>query len=381
MSTATSPAQKTSRELLRADYREWLKLKAQEIASGPLEGKRVVLWEDVEWVLGRPFPPASEHGAEVTTPARVVVYATCPSCNLTAPVAIEITPELRVDSQSGHLHVKAKAKPASHACGQLVADLRDVDGQGDFGLEDIIGYDSQPLQLGDIVRVADGGAGSLIGPIVRYETSEEVAEAVGEGFDEALGMPPETRQIVVADPEDSEHVVFAFPVDADRLTAEELETNLWTACDAEACPLALGHKGAHVPLEDVSETREDARDSLAASDSEVAYEVGRDGVAQILIDGKAVSVVTRLGVNLAREVEIDGKLVKSRRGPSRNVAGDDSDAPVVDDLDQPVTAAAADSQEHCDRAACLLPLYHKGDHDYGDARPPVAEEPDEDDAA
>jgi hypothetical protein len=243
MTVADPIVMKTPRELLRRQYQDWFDIKAQEIASGPLEGKKVVLMDDVRFILQQPFEPASEHGYEAQTPARVVVWATCPRCGQTAPVAIEITPELRVDSVHGALHLKAKSKPVSHTCGQL--GLRDqVDGQESFELEDIIGNDGEALAPGDIVRVADDGAGYLIGPIVRFETDEEIAEAEAD-----LDEGPQTgRQIVVADPENSDHVVFAFPVDADRLTTEELEVNQWQRCDFAFCPLALEHRGNHTPL-------------------------------------------------------------------------------------------------------------------------------------
>jgi hypothetical protein len=250
---------KTPRELLRRHYQELFELKSQEIPSGPLEGQRVVLWDDIRWALGEPFPPASDHGAEVATPARVVVWAACPRCGISAPVAVELRPELRVDDHSGALHVKAKAKPASHSCGQLTLD--GPEGQGSFELEDIIGDDSDAFALGDIVRVQDGGAGDLIGPIVRFETDEEIAAADAE-VGEVLNREVHGRQIVVADPEDSEHVVYAFPVDADRLAPDELEVNQWQRCDFPFCPLALEHKGNHTPLNGPDEAADEDDDTV-----------------------------------------------------------------------------------------------------------------------
>jgi len=186
----------------------------------------------------------------------------CPRCGLPASVAVEISPELRVDTQGGSLHLKAKSKAASHSCGQLLA-LGQVDGQESFELEDIIGDDGEALALGDIVRVVDAGTGPLIGPIVRFETDEEIAEA-----EEDLDELQTGRQIVVADPEDSEHIVYRFPRDADRLTAEELEVNLWKRCDFAFCPLALEHKGDHLPLKPAAPSADDDSDAPVIGDTE-----------------------------------------------------------------------------------------------------------------
>ena len=239
MALADPPVLKSPRELLRAHYREQLQQKSQELSSGPLEGTRVVLMEDVSWILGEPFPPASDNGAEVATPARVVVWAICPRCGMAGSLAVELTPELRVDSHGGSLHLKAKSKPVSHLCGQLTIGGT-TDGQSSFELEDIIGDDSEAFALGEIVRVADGGARPLVGPVVAWETDEEIATAAAE-----LGEPQHGRQLVVADPYDSGHTAHAFPVDADRLLSSEAD---WPRCDFPFCPLALEHKGDHLPL-------------------------------------------------------------------------------------------------------------------------------------
>lgn len=229
-----APVKKTPRELLRTQLTDNLTQKSQELPSGPLEGEKVVLMSDITWALNEPFPPVSDHGAEVSTPARVVVWANCPRCGQSGALSVEITPELRVDTSGGELHLKAKSKPVSHTCGQM--RLAEGNGQGSFDLEDIIGED-KALALGDVVKVGDGegdGEGYLVGVIVAFDD---------DGW------------INVVDPLDSDHIVLAEPSIPMR------DDTTWDRCDYAFCPLALEHKGEHLPLKpSEGETADDSTD-------------------------------------------------------------------------------------------------------------------------
>jgi hypothetical protein len=115
----------TPREQLRADLRDRLVECMQVVSGGPWDGRRVVAEEDVENILTGQLDPPSGHGAEVRTPARVVVAADCPKCRLPATISLEISSELRVDAASSTLRLKGKSKEATHVCGQTVMDLAD----------------------------------------------------------------------------------------------------------------------------------------------------------------------------------------------------------------------------------------------------------------
>jgi hypothetical protein len=195
---AIAPVLKTPREILRDDLLEGLEAKKQKLYSGPMEGQEIVLWEDVRELFWQRMPPTSDHGAEVATPGRVVVFAVCPRCSQSAPIALEVTPELRVDTSAGHLHLKGKSKPVTHVCGQLRADLR-TDGQDSFELEDIIG---------DVEAIATDGA-------------------------DDLDAPPEGA---VDGPDD----------DSDALVLADMDDGMpGLACDWPRCRLSAGHSGPH----------------------------------------------------------------------------------------------------------------------------------------
>jgi hypothetical protein len=195
---AIAPVLKTPREILRDDLLEGLEAKKQKLYSGPMEGQEIVLWDDVRELFWQRMPPTSDHGAEVSTPGRVVVFAVCPRCGQSAPIALEVTPELRVDTSAGHLHLKGKSKPVTHVCGQLRADLR-TDGQDSFELEDIIG------EAQAAVDAEDSEAG---------ETYPDAPE----------GAIDDSDALVVADADDGMPGL---------------------ACDWPRCRLSAGHSGPH----------------------------------------------------------------------------------------------------------------------------------------
>jgi hypothetical protein len=94
-----------------------------------------------------PLPAIDRHYAEVVTGASVTVWATCPRCGIPGVINLQIDPELRVDSSSAELRLKAKAKPRTHTCGQLILSAGSK-GQGSFELEDIVG-DASSVDLGE----------------------------------------------------------------------------------------------------------------------------------------------------------------------------------------------------------------------------------------
>lgn len=134
-----------SRQEVKAGLLEWLRerLTAEEeaVPGGEWAGMKVVphgAWLNALDYLGtQPLPANDLHGAEVTTPAWVLVAAICPTCHESTPIPVQITPELRVEDDGATLHLKAKAKGRDHVCGQrsLVSDDEPLT------LSDILGVD------------------------------------------------------------------------------------------------------------------------------------------------------------------------------------------------------------------------------------------------
>lgn len=113
------------------------------VEGGPEDGVRVVThkaWiEILRATEFAPLTPIDRHYAEVVTGAIVTVWATCPRCGIPGVINLQIDPELRVDTSSAELRLKAKAKPRTHTCGQLLLPAGAAEGQGSFELEDIVG--------------------------------------------------------------------------------------------------------------------------------------------------------------------------------------------------------------------------------------------------
>ena len=82
------------------------------------EGVPVVTRRDLDEIVGavfaQPLPAPSENTAEVSTPAIVIVWAVCPRCAISQPIAVTIHPELLVDDDGAELRIKAKAKARTH---------------------------------------------------------------------------------------------------------------------------------------------------------------------------------------------------------------------------------------------------------------------------
>jgi hypothetical protein len=136
----------TPREILRALYLEEIKEldTIQEEVDGVVgEGaEELVSLEHVLAIINQPLPPIGDHGAEVSTPARVVVWATCPRCGVPGALSAFLTAELRVDDGGGSLNLKAKSKGTNHVCNQtvwglpVVQAIAEADGQEELPLDD-----------------------------------------------------------------------------------------------------------------------------------------------------------------------------------------------------------------------------------------------------
>lgn len=127
------------------------------VEGGPEDGVKVVThkaWiEILRATEFAPLPAIDRHYAEVVTGANVIVWATCPRCGIPGVINLQIDPELRVDTSSAELRLKAKAKPRTHTCGQLPLSVG-PEGQGSFELEDIVD-DASSVDLGEGASDAD----------------------------------------------------------------------------------------------------------------------------------------------------------------------------------------------------------------------------------
>jgi hypothetical protein len=139
------------RELLN-QLDELLTAAEHTVEGGPEDGVKVVTHKAWRKILRAtefaPLTAIDRHYAEVVTGANVTVWATCPRCGIPGVINLQIDPELRVDTSSAELRLKAKAKPRTHTCGQLLLPAGSVEGQGSFELEDIVG-DASSVDLGE----------------------------------------------------------------------------------------------------------------------------------------------------------------------------------------------------------------------------------------
>lgn len=139
MTTATAPSM-SPRESLADHLHEAILEAATTIEGGPLDGREVVELEQVNRIFLREnWPPIDFGGADVRTPARIVVEARCPKCYQTASILMTVNPILTVDQHTSTLKLKATAKPATHTCGQVSAEL------GANGAEQIV-FDFEELR-------------------------------------------------------------------------------------------------------------------------------------------------------------------------------------------------------------------------------------------
>lgn len=136
---STIPVNATPTEALHRSLQERLEAAFQTVEGGPWDGIEVITSKDLQDVFEEPLPPASGHGAEVMTPARVVVDAYCPRCSLPSTIALIIEPELRVDHSGATLRLVGRSKPVGHLCGQTAFAFNgEAEDQEDFSLSDIV---------------------------------------------------------------------------------------------------------------------------------------------------------------------------------------------------------------------------------------------------
>jgi len=114
-----------SRAALRDAIRDDLlvALKAREVSADPsFDGAPVLtipaINEALDEVFSVPLPAPSEHHAEVSTTATVVVHATCPECGIPARTIVYLSSQLVADSVSAEIRVKATSKARTHVHGQ-----------------------------------------------------------------------------------------------------------------------------------------------------------------------------------------------------------------------------------------------------------------------
>lgn len=118
----------TPSEAVRLVLHERLKGKVQQVEGGPWDGMSVVTEKDLDVAFGEALPPPSARGAEVSTPARLVVSVICPRCHVAQQIALFVSPKLEIDDERTTLKLVAKAKSMGHTCGQQPLPLP-VEGQ------------------------------------------------------------------------------------------------------------------------------------------------------------------------------------------------------------------------------------------------------------
>lgn len=110
------------REAVVGLIRERLAAQVFAVVGGAHDGVQAVRWEDVEFSLGQPLPPPSDHAAEVATPGDVLVATGCPRCGLPERIVLHVDAQLQVDAGGSELHLKGKSKAHTHVCGQQTLD-------------------------------------------------------------------------------------------------------------------------------------------------------------------------------------------------------------------------------------------------------------------
>lgn len=129
----------TPSEQTRLVLHERMKKAVQRVDGGPWDGTPVVTEKDLDLAFGQTLPPPSERGAEVSTPARVIVSAVCPNCHVSQQIALLISPKLEIDDERKTLRLVAKAKAIGHVCGQQTLPLDGAAQTEAFELRDIVG--------------------------------------------------------------------------------------------------------------------------------------------------------------------------------------------------------------------------------------------------
>lgn len=164
MTTATAPSM-TPREHL-ADHLLSAILEHAVTARPEMDGTEVVTVEVINELFQRKhWPHVTDQAADVRTPAKIVVTAVCPACHQTAAITMTVNPELRVESSSSTLRLHAKAKPGSHTCGQVSAELGNGQTEA-FDMADLV--DEEGVVQAEVLR----DLLELVGETVSLETVE-----------------------------------------------------------------------------------------------------------------------------------------------------------------------------------------------------------------
>jgi hypothetical protein len=203
------------------------------VEGGPEDGVKVIShhsWaEALRAIAFEPLPAIDRHYAEVVTGANVTVWCVCPRCGIPAPIPMLIDPELRVDTTSAELRLKAKAKPRSHTCGQLMipAPGPEVEGQESLNLEEMIGprcykptFDGEGWSDGGTCHLPEGHDGDCA-----PAPAEEILADAPDGTEaatpeEALAKSPEQAAADVAKKRSRRRNGTAPAVDDDLLLGE-----------------------------------------------------------------------------------------------------------------------------------------------------------------
>ncbi len=126
----------TPREQLADVLHEKLLAASFAVTGGDLDGAQVVKVSDLGLIFMRSnWPELSVHGADVRTPARLLVEAVCPACEQVAAVVVNVDAQLTVTNAGGALKAAATTKASAHLCGQTTLELD----EGQVTLADLIG--------------------------------------------------------------------------------------------------------------------------------------------------------------------------------------------------------------------------------------------------
>jgi hypothetical protein len=129
------------RELISANLHAALRTVGEEdLQPGALDGVRIITHGDLEAALSlrdTPYPPPTEHAADVVTPATITIYGICPNCGEGTYLSTALSVELRVGS-SRELRLVSSGSKASHSCGQQAWRAAAAQADGQQTLEDAI---------------------------------------------------------------------------------------------------------------------------------------------------------------------------------------------------------------------------------------------------
>ena len=108
------------------------------VPDGQFAGMHVITRRGAYEALSEEFPPVSAQSAELVTPARIYVEATCPQCDIPVSTAGYIKADLHVDYEAGEVKIKLKTKPVPHLCGQLVLPVKGPEVEGQTDIESVV---------------------------------------------------------------------------------------------------------------------------------------------------------------------------------------------------------------------------------------------------